>query len=135
MAHEEILPEDAWTRAQTGGWRLVDVRTPQEFAMGHPEGAINVPIGFRSPMGLQPNSDFVPTIRRLFPDMTAPIALTCGNGPRSDRGCMQLSAAGYTRLANVLGGMFGAPGLAGWIDSGLPVSAETAGVSWDDIKG
>lgn len=103
--------------------------------MGHPEGAINVPIGFRSPMGLQPNPDFVPVFRRLFPDHATPIALSCGNGPRSDRGCAQLSAAGYTRLANVLGGMFGGPGSAGWIDAGLPVSDATAGVSWDDVKG
>ena len=134
MGHEEIVPEVAYTRATSGGWRLVDVRTPQEFAQGHPEGAINIPLTFRGPMGMQPNPAFVQAFQRIFPDTMAPIVLTCGNGPRSGRGCDLLDQVGYRRLANMVGGMFGAPGVAGWEAVGLPVSAEVQGVSWEDVK-
>lgn len=135
MTHEEILPEVAYSRYKTGGWKLVDVRAPQEFAQGHPDGAINIPIAFRGPMGMQPNPSFVQAFQKLFPDTTAPLALTCGNGPRSARGCDLLAQAGYLHLANVLGGMFGAAGVVGWADAGLPVSADVQGVSWEDVKG
>ena len=134
MAPEEILPQEAFTRATEGGWRLVDVRTPQEFAHGHPDGAINIPIALRGPMGMQPNPTFVQAFRHLFPDRGQPLVLTCGSGPRSGRGCDLLAQAGYLHLANMLGGIEGAPGIPGWQKLGLPVSAEVQGVSWEDVK-
>ena len=134
MAPEEILPVEAYTRATGGEWRLVDVRSPQEFAQGHPDGAINIPIAFRGPMGMQPNPSFVQAFRHVFPDRNQPLVLTCGNGPRSGRGCDLLAQAGYLRLANMVGGMFGAPDVPGWEAKGLPVSVDTQGVSREDVK-
>ncbi len=49
------------------GWTYVDVRTVEEFEEGHVAGAYNVPIAFKGPMGMEPNPDFAPAIRRLFP--------------------------------------------------------------------
>ncbi len=45
----------------------VDVRTVEEFDAGHVPGAYNVPILFRSPMGMEPNPDFAATVTRHFP--------------------------------------------------------------------
>ncbi|KAG2484184.1 hypothetical protein HYH03_016996 [Edaphochlamys debaryana] len=39
-----ISPEDAAKRIASGKWVLVDVRTREQYAEGHPEGAINVPL-------------------------------------------------------------------------------------------
>ena len=48
---------------------FVDVRTEQEFAAGHPAGAVNVPIAGIDAYGqMTPNPDFVRVIRALAPD-------------------------------------------------------------------
>ena len=44
----------------------VDVRTVEEFDQGHVPGAYNVPIAFRSMMGMEPNPAFEAVIQRLF---------------------------------------------------------------------
>jgi rhodanese-related sulfurtransferase len=44
----------------------VDVRTVEEFEQGHVPGAYNVPILFRTQMGMQPNPEFLAVVKRLF---------------------------------------------------------------------
>ena len=44
----------------------VDVRTVEEFEQGHVPGAYNVPIMFRTLMGMQPNAEFLAVMKRLF---------------------------------------------------------------------
>ncbi|ACG73967.1 Rhodanese domain protein [Anaeromyxobacter sp. K] len=69
------------------GARLVDVRTPQEFAAGHAPGAINVPydeIARRAPGEL--------------PDRDATLVLYCRSGRRSAIAAKALRELGYTRL-------------------------------------
>ncbi len=66
MSHETITPPDAQTRVAEG-WTYVDVRTVEEFDAGHVPGAYNVPILFRSPMGMEPNPEFTATVTRHFP--------------------------------------------------------------------
>ena len=48
-------------------YAFVDVRTVDEFQDGHVPGAYNVPIAFRSPLGMEPNPAFVEVIQRHFP--------------------------------------------------------------------
>jgi len=44
----------------------VDVRTVEEFEQGHVPGAYNVPILFRTQMGMQPNPEFLAVVKRVF---------------------------------------------------------------------
>lgn len=119
----------------------LDVRTPEEFAQGHPVGALNVPIFFRRGDAMELNDEFTRVVERLVPDKQQRIVLSCAMGGRSMRACHVLEAAGYTRLVSMVGGFSGfrAPDgtlvVPGWADAGLPVSTETAGASWDELRG
>ena len=44
----------------------VDVRTVEEFEQGHVPGAYNIPILFRTQLGMQPNPEFLGVVKRLF---------------------------------------------------------------------
>ncbi len=68
---------------------MIDVRTPQEFAAGHIEGALNINV--ESP-------DFAAQIAALDPDGT--YAVYCRSGNRSRVAMQQMEQAG---LANVFG--------------------------------
>src|SRR6266850_272597 len=108
----------------------LDVRTEEEFAEGHPEGAINVPIGVPNP-GLQrmdPNPDFLDIVRAAAPGDDAPLIVGCKTGPRAEMAANLLSKNGYLNVRWVLGGFLGmtdpmgnvvAPG---WRDLGFPES-------------
>lgn len=132
MALEDIDPTTAQAR-QAEGVRYIDVRSPEEFAAGHPEGAINIPIAFLQGGGMVVNPDFVSVVHKHFTPET-PLLLGCKSGGRSARALQALASEGFTNLANVEGGFSGAPGKRGWVDLGLPVSTETEGVSYDDVK-
>jgi len=132
MAFDNIDPRTAAAR-QAEGSRYIDVRTPEEFAAGHPVGAVNIPVAFAGPAGMVPNPDFVSVVQRHFSADT-PLLVGCKSGGRSARAADLLEAAGYTTLANVDGGYHGKPGQQGWLPLGLPTSTETEGVSYDDLK-
>jgi molybdopterin/thiamine biosynthesis adenylyltransferase/rhodanese-related sulfurtransferase len=101
---EEISVEEA-RRRQLAGVLLVDVREPDETALGLPEGARAVPRPLLAASALT-----------LFPDRTAPLLLSCGSGKRSLLAAQALLAQGYTRVASVSGGF------AAWRAAGLPVA-------------
>jgi phage shock protein E len=82
-----ITPADAKALVQKGA-PLVDVRTPEEFAAGHLDGAINIPI-----------DDLDARKGELKKD--ADIVLYCRSGGRSERGRALLAAAGYTKVHNL----------------------------------
>ena len=48
-----VTPEEAKALLDQG-YVYVDVRSEQEFESGHPAGALNVPISFMGPGGLEP---------------------------------------------------------------------------------
>ena len=108
----------------------LDVRAEEEFAVGHPAGAINVPIAFPNLSGgMLLNPDFKRLVESLFPrDKT--IFCGCQAGGRSQTAAEILAEVGYTDVANVHGGLGGVRDpsgqllVAGWIDSGLPISTE-----------
>ncbi|HHO51487.1 MAG TPA: rhodanese-like domain-containing protein [Deltaproteobacteria bacterium] len=128
MVYEELDPEGAYHR-QREGWRYIDVRTEQEFAQGHPEGAVNVPIFFMGPAGMQPNPGFLSVVQRLFPTDT-PLLVGCRSGGRSARACELLASKGYRQLVNIAGGVSGSATVAGWRQQGLPWSTQLEGVSY-----
>ncbi len=118
----------------------IDVRTEEEFAEGHPEGAINIPIGTPNPLmqRFDPNPDFLDVVRACVPEHT-PIVVGCRAGPRAELAANLLSQSGYPKVRWVLGGFHGmtdalgnilAPG---WRHLGFPESrdaGEGAGYSF-----
>lgn len=107
----------------------VDVRTENEFAQGHPEGAINIPVANPGPAGMAPNPDFLKVIAGVLTDKNQPIFCGCQMGGRSQMAASLLEQSGYTNLTNVQGGFGGKIEngqmvIPGWRDSGLPVETD-----------
>jgi phage shock protein E len=68
---------------------LIDVRSPGEYAGGHLEGSINVPL-----------DEFTRRITELVPDKATPIVLCCASGARSGAAAGWLQQQGYTQVSN-----------------------------------
>lgn len=73
----------------TASPRLIDVRSPGEYASGHLEGAINLPL-----------DQLQHSIAREVPDKATPLILYCASGARSAFACGLLHQLGYTQVAN-----------------------------------
>ena len=83
---------------------IVDVRTPEEFASGHIEGALN--IDFNS-------GNFANEITRLNPSET--YAVYCRSGSRSGQAASIMHKAGFHDVSNLNGGVID------WTNAGLPL--------------
>lgn len=132
-----ITPTQAAAQVKQDNVIFVDVRSQQEFAQGHPAGAVNIPLLDHGPSGqMEPNPEFVPVFQATFPEKSAPIVLTCRSGGRSGRAGEILERLGYTDVTNMDGGYGGNAGVTGWADSNLPINNETGeGVSYASLKG
>jgi phage shock protein E len=71
---------------------LLDVRTPEEFASGHIEGAVNIPVEI-----LGSYLDEVP--------QDQPVVLYCRSGNRSDQAASILRRSGYSDVYDIDGGV------------------------------
>lgn len=123
MAIAQTTPPQAYAiLTQHADAVYLDVRTPEEFAAGHPAGARNVPVFLIDPATgrPRPNPEFVAVVQRRFPAGTR-LLVGCQSGMRSQRACELLAEVGYTDLANVQGSFGGTPDVPGWRDAGLPV--------------
>lgn len=67
----------------------IDVRTPEEFAQGHLDGAINVPLDV-----------IAQQIAFHAPDKSTPVALYCRSGRRAALAQDILLELGYTNVTN-----------------------------------
>lgn len=103
--HKEIRPNELKAMLADGVALIVDVREPDEFATGHIEGAINLPLSSFDPAKLPQETEKI-------------IVLQCAGGKRSgmalDR-CVQAEAVADTHLAG---------GLGAWKSAGLPIVAK-----------
>lgn len=87
--------------------QLLDVRTPQEYAEGHIDGALNINIQ---------SDDFRRLVEKeLSKDST--ILVYCRSGRRSMEAAEILTELGY-KVVNLKGGIIG------WKEYGLPVTTE-----------
>jgi len=102
-----ISAVDAAAIAETPPADLVvlDVRTPEEFAEGHLEGAVLVDFY---------DADFADQLAALDPDV--PYLLYCRSGNRSGETLGVMEQLGFTSVADVDGGIIA------WADAGLPVA-------------
>jgi phage shock protein E len=102
-AAQNLSPIDYQTQfiASNTSHLLLDVRTPEEFASGHIDGAVNIPVE-----SLQRRLSEVP--------MNQPIVVYCRSGNRSAQASQILAQAGYTRIYDM-------GGLNDWVALGFPV--------------
>lgn len=71
------------------GTIVIDVRTPEEFATGHLDGALNIDV--QSP-------DFMAQVSQLDP--TADYFVYCRSGNRSGQAMSQMSTLGFSSMIN-----------------------------------
>jgi rhodanese-related sulfurtransferase len=84
---------------------VLDVRTPEEFAEGHLEGAVL--IDFYA-------ADFADQLAAL--DANVPYLVYCRSGNRSGQALGVMEQLGFTSVVDVDGG------IVAWTDAGLPVT-------------
>jgi molybdopterin/thiamine biosynthesis adenylyltransferase/rhodanese-related sulfurtransferase len=106
MAITEISVSEA-RRRQQGGAVFIDVREPDEHALGMPDGAVACP-----------RAHLESTPSQWIADRYADVVLICGSGRRSLLAAQALAGQGYTRLSSVAGGY------GSWLAEGLPVAAK-----------
>ncbi len=80
---------------------LIDVRTPEEFASGHIDGSVNIPV------------EEIPGRLDEIP-VDAPIVMYCRSGNRSAAAARILTEAGYAPVYDL-------GGIQDWIAEGLPI--------------
>jgi len=136
---KRISPHEA-SEKLAQGWTYVDVRTTEEFADGHPPGAVNVPIMHAVGGGMAPNADFLRVMSAAFPK-DAKIVCGCKAGGRSLRAAHALAGEGFTNVVDLRTGWdgarnpFGQLAEPGWSRAGLPTElGQPSGRSWEDMK-
>ena len=88
-----VDPAEFKQKLQQEEVQLIDVRTPEEFAAGHVEGAVN--IDFLS-------EDFLEKMAKL--DKNKPLLLYCRSGNRSGKATLQLYEEGFRNITDMKGG-------------------------------
>jgi rhodanese-related sulfurtransferase len=88
-----------------GKTTIIDVRTPQEFAVGHLRDAKNLPL-----------ADLAARISELEKSKARAVVVVCQNGSRADKAVRQLAAAGFNDVVSLDGG------LTAWQAAGLPIA-------------
>lgn len=68
---------------------IIDVRSPAEFASGHIQGAVNIPL-----------DRFAATVLSAVPDKQQPVILCCLSGGRSGSALQMMKQHGYTQVHN-----------------------------------
>ncbi len=68
---------------------VIDVRSPGEYASGHVQGALNLPL-----------ERVAQDIERLAPDKSLPVLMYCLSGGRSGSACRVLQQLGYQQVIN-----------------------------------
>lgn len=114
MAHQKM--QDSQNPAL-----YLDVRTIQEYQMGHADGAYNIPVMIADENGqMAANPNFVKQVTQKFSPQQQ-LVVGCKMGGRSQKACDLLEAAGFENLFNIQGGFGGSPTQAGWSQLDLPV--------------
>lgn len=81
----------AWPMIEQGAL-LIDVRTMEEFAQGHVDGALNIPYQETDKL-----------MSAIGTDKTRPVVVYCRSGNRSGKAKVVLETKGYTNIFNATG--------------------------------
>ncbi len=92
FTHKPDINEGVGICAATAGAMLLDVRDPDEYALGHIPGSVNLPLSK------------IRTAEDRIPDPDTPLFVYCLSGARSSRAVAELQGMGYTNVRN-LGGI------------------------------
>lgn len=150
MTLTRVPPAEALRLMKDEGYVYLDVRTPEEFELGHPSHALNVPLQLTAADGKRTaNPQFLEVATRALRGKKG-VVIGCQSGKRSLAATEQLLAAGVVtdtpeagRIHAVdqragFGGVrdgFGKLVEAGWQGAGLPVSYEPeAGKSYRELS-
>jgi phage shock protein E len=95
---KNLTPAQFSEAVRQPGAVLLDVRCPDEFADGHLPGAVNIDV--TAP-------DFAKRVAAL--DKTRATYVYCRSGARSAKAAVQLTAAGFGQVSNLLGGVLDWP--------------------------
>ena len=136
---KQLSVTDAHAALAHGGVYL-DVRSTQEFALGHPAGAINIPLlEPDEDTGLmQANPDFLRVAQHALAADTA-VFIGCQAGGRSVRAALMVESFGFSDVTVVCGGFGGSVDPTGrvepgWAAAGLPVEQSIQpGRSYEDL--
>lgn len=126
MSLKRISPDDA-ARFLSEGYVYLDVRNPDEFALGHPHGAYNVPWLDPEAPTRTANPRFLEVMQARFAKEQR-IIVGCQTGRRSLSAAEALVNAGYAQIVEQRAGFagskdaFGGVTEKGWQAAGLPVS-------------
>ena len=82
---------EAWTLIDQGAL-VIDVRSPEEYAAGHLEGALHIPYDQTDALA-----------EAIGEDRSRPVVMYCGSGKRVGRAIDALEARGYEALFNASG--------------------------------
>jgi hydroxyacylglutathione hydrolase len=105
VATRHVEPSDVVAQMSAGA-TVVDVRTIAEWRSGHIVGSIHAPLGrLMTQLADKPRSQ--------------PVVLLCESGSRSAIGASLLTAAGFTDVSNLTGGV------AAWRREGRPLEVDT----------
>lgn len=85
--HAQTASSKAATPKAKGVW--IDVRSAEEFAEGHLNGAVNIPV-----------SEIAAKIAKVSPNKNAPVNLYCRSGNRAEVALRTLKEMGYTNVTN-----------------------------------
>ncbi len=113
-----ISPAEAHAKMKDEGFAYVDVRSADDFSLGHPAGAVNVPF----------DGNFVANVSARYPK-DAPLIVGCKMGVTSVRAAKALADAGFSRVLEQRAGWDGARGTfgelvePGWSRAGLPTES------------
>jgi len=103
-----VTPTQLREQQQAGNLKLIDVRSPQEYALIRAQGAENIPLNELDPG------------RVAHLDRHHPIYVICKSGGRSQVAVHLLHAMGFKVLFNIAGGT------DAWAAAGLPVERAPA---------
>mmetsp|Transcript_15694 Transcript_15694/g.27531 ORF Transcript_15694/g.27531 Transcript_15694/m.27531 type:complete len:159 (-) Transcript_15694:53-529(-) len=114
MMADIVKPSQGYQLHQKQGYKILDVRSEQEYSQGHAPGSINIPFMLLSFMGMSPNPAFATLVTQKLNPKDKYVVM-CKSGGRSAKACSELEKMDFGSLADVDGG------ITSWVTEGLPV--------------
>ena len=111
---KEVTPEEVVDNQDAGGYTILDVREPSEYADGHLVGAINIPRGF---LEVKADLEHYKRDERLA-DRGQKIVCYCGGGHRSALAAQTLQEMGFEHVQSMK------EGWTGWTTRNFPTTQD-----------